>query len=100
MPQNTKPEDGWTVVKRGIAKQSLAPSEAENFLEWLFRDLPKTPGNDAQGNVGWDYTAYPRKSSGRGPPQSRNIGTVQNPLQQSALDRTSSKWSRSSGEVF
>src|ERR1700675_4646507 len=43
MPHNAKPKDGWTVVKRGIPEQTLAPSEAESFLNWLFSDLSRKP---------------------------------------------------------
>jgi len=43
MPQDERPKDGWTVVKRGLSRQELAPSEVEPFLDWLFSDLAQKP---------------------------------------------------------
>jgi hypothetical protein len=43
MPRNATPKDGWMVVKRRIAEQTLAPSEVEPFLNWLFSDLSRKP---------------------------------------------------------
>jgi len=43
MPHNATPKDGWTLVKGGTPEQTLGPSEAEPFLNWLFSDLSRKP---------------------------------------------------------
>ncbi len=41
MPHNIKPKHGWTVVTGGIPEQTLAPSEVNSFVKWLFSDLSR-----------------------------------------------------------